>query len=824
MAQLGSSLWRKFQVYQVFGANTNVGKTIFATLLCRAAKHIRQTENVWYLKPVSTGPLDDADKWHLDRFARGVNTQDFYQFDAPVSPHVAAQEHNISDSMVLGKLSRQIKVNAEQGPGFMLVETAGGPHSPGPSGTSQADLFRSLRLPLIFVADWRLGGISTSLSSYESLRMRGYDVAGVTVFKDTKYQNYDYFQKYFKAEKVPVLTVPVPPHPSDIHDHSSMNTFYLNAETSSDPKVSSPSVADFTQTLADRHQQRIDRLESMASTAQKHIWWPFTQHAQIDPKLLNVIDSAHGDYFQTFAAENASLATSTDEAGSSLLRSSVDGSASWWTQGLGHGNTMLTAAAAHAAGRYGHAMFASSIHEPALSLAERLLLLLDNPRLQRVFYSDNGSTGVEVAVKMAFKATCQRYVWEEGSDDIEVLGLKNSYHGDTIGAMDLSEPSPFNKKVSWYRGRGFWFDFPTVKMQKGAWVVEKPSDLQSALGPNTEFASLGSVFDSSRDTTQDAALYEKHIRSTIENLTQREKRKFGALVLEPVVLGSGGMMLVDPLFQRTLVNVVRSSASLFAPDTPPPRVDLSELGEWSGLPVVTDEVFAGLYRLGHKTGSSLVQIHPDITVHAKLLTGGLLPLAATIASEPIFEASLSSSKVDALLHGHSYTAHPVGCAVANSALQQFTTLEEDGHWDNFKVDWSRGKSVGAEIMGAFKDAVNNAAPGGVSDTASETPLAIWSSWSTAFVSALSYTTERVDGVWALGSILSIQFKDQSGGGGYTSDAAASVQRQLLEDKDKSGWNIHSRVLGNVLYLMTSQVTSEEDMRLWEGRLREILKV
>ena len=823
MARLGSSLWRNFHVYQVFGANTNVGKTIFTTLLCRAAKNIRQVENVWYLKPVSTGPLDDADKWHLDRFARGVNTQDFYQFDAAVSPHVAAAQHNVKDSMVLERLSQQIKFNAQQGPGFMMVETAGGPHSPGPSGTSQADLFRSLRLPLIFVADWRLGGISTSLSSYESLRMRGYDVAAVTVFKDTTYQNFEYFKKYFKAENIPLLTVPVPPSLSEVHDHSSMSNFYMSTENSLDPEVSSPSVSDFAQILAERHEQRVDRLDSMAATAHRHIWWPFTQHTTVEPKALNVIDSAYGDYFQTLATPQKSQSYNGSGVGPSMLRSTVDGSASWWTQGLGHGNKVLTAAAANAAGRYGHVMFASGVHEPALSLAERLLLLLDNPRLRRVFYSDNGSTGIEVAIKMALKATCARYNWTEDRDDLEIIGLRNSYHGDTIGAMDMSEPSPFNKKVPWYKARGYWFDYPTVRMQKGAWVVEKPAGLENELGTNTEYASLASIFDSSRDLTEEATIYEKYIRSTIESLTQHEKRRFGALVLEPVVLGAGGMMLADPLFQRTLVGVVRSSAPLFSPENPQPRIDPSLQEDWSGLPVIADEVFAGLYRLGHRTGSSMLHLHPDISVHAKLLTGGLLPLAVTMASEPIFEAALSSSKVDALLHGHSYTAHPVGCAVANSSLDQLTTLEEEGHWDAFKMDWSRGKSFGSELMGAVKDAVKNAKPGGTAGTNPEAPLPIWSTWSHAFVSAVSHATDRVEGVWALGTVLSIHFRD-SEGSGYTSDAAVSVQRELLEGADASGWNIHSRVLGNVLYLMTSQVSSEDDVRMWERRLREVLVI
>ena len=831
MSPVGSTLWRNFRVYQVFGANTSVGKTIFSTLLCRAAKNARQADNIWYLKPVSTGPLDDADKWHLDRFAPNVNTQDFYQFDAAVSPHVAAQNHNVQDSEVLGKLSRQIKLNADRGPGLMVVETAGGPHSPGPSGTSQADMFRSLRLPLLFVADWRLGGISTSLSSYEALRMRGYDIAGVAVFQDTTYQNYEYFKKYFKAENVPLLTVPKPPHHSEVHDHSSMNNYYLDAEST--PDAESPSVGEFSEILVSKHVQRIERLDSMASIAHKHIWYPFTQHRNLQPESLNVIDSAYGDYFQSYTKQaSVSAAVGPSQIGPSLLRSTVDGSASWWTQGLGHGNKALTAAAAKAAGRYGHVMFASGVHEPALSLAESLLVLLENPRLQRVFYSDNGSTGMEVAVKMALKASAARYGWLDEDTEIGVLGLKNSYHGDTIGAMDMSEPSVFNKKVPWYRGRGYWFDYPTVKMQKGAWIVEKPAGLEDQLGQPEEFASLSSVFDPSRDSSEDAAKYERYIRDELDRLTQQEKQRFGALVLEPVVLGAGGMMLADPLFQRTLVKVVRSSASLFSPSTPQPRLDPAAEEQWSGLPVIADEVFAGLYRLGHKTGSSLLRIHPDISVHAKLLTGGLLPLAVTLASESIFEASLSPSKVDALLHGHSYTAHPVGCAVANESLKQLTTLDEEGAWDVFKADWSKARSMGSDIMSAFRDAVRSATPQGASNGSLEPPPPIWSTWSSAFVSALSHATGQIDGVWALGSILSIQFRDESGTG-YTSDAAASVQRKLLgesvetkpfNDIGELDWNIHSRVLGNVLYLMASQTTTEEDVRKWESRLREVLNV
>lgn len=369
--------------------------------------------------------------------------------------------------------------------------------------------------------------------------MRGYDVEGVAVFKDTQYQNYEYFQQYFRGHDVPVLTLPLPPPQSDTHDHSAMSNYYFECEAHREPQESETSLARFTMQLSSRHKNRLDRLEDMSDSASTKIWWPFTQHQDLNPKKLTVIDSAHGGYFQTLVKEGEHPVPENY----SSIRSSFDGSASWWTQGLGHANKDLTAAAAYAAGRYGHVMFAEAIHEPALDLAGKLLQTLGNSRLSRVFYSDNGSTGIEVALKMALKASNTRYGWEDHRD-VEIIGLKNSYHGDTIGAMDMSEPSVFNKKVPWYSGRGFWFDCPTVIMRKGIWLVEKPQLIQEHVGSDSEHTSLAAIFDPSRDQSQEAVAYEKYIRETLERLTLGQSRTFGALVMEPVVLGAGGMMLV----------------------------------------------------------------------------------------------------------------------------------------------------------------------------------------------------------------------------------------------------------------------------------------
>lgn len=160
--------------------------------------------------------------------------------------------------------------------------------------------------------------------------------------------------------------------------------------------------------------------------------------------------------------------------------------------------------------------------------------------------------------------------------------------------------------------------------------------------------------------------------------------------------------------------------------------------------MIFDEVFTGLYRLGRRTSGSFLRVHPDIVVNAKLLTGGLVPLCTTLASQEIFDAFSSSEKSDALLHGHSYTAHPVGCNVAVESLKTMFKMEEHGAWDQYKSSWSTR-------------------PG---DGVTQREQLVWSVWSKKFVEDLS-RLDSVEGVWALGTVLSISFKDPEGGGMFS---------------------------------------------------------
>lgn len=403
-------------------------------------------------------------------------------------------------------------------------------HSPTPSGRSQVDLYRSLRLPVLLVADSRLGGISSSISAFESLKMRGYDVEGVLLFRDDYYKNHGYLKQYFAKQGSKTGVFPPPPpkiHNDAAADEEAMRAYY-------ESHSSSDEVLEMLRHLESSHTVRISKLETMSEEAHKCIWYPFTQHQNLSPSSITTIDSAHGDFFQTFSPGEGE--------GDTLLTPMFDGSASWWTQGLGHANPALTLSAAYAAGRYGHVIFADTIHEPALSLAKLLLDSLQNPRLTRVFYSDNGSTGCEVAVKMALKASRVRYGWNDGQE-AGVIGMKGSYHGDTLGVMECSAPCDYNKEVDWYRGRGWWFDFPKVLMREGRWIVEVPQDLEKELGGCMEFGSLAEIFDLEKRRGQDAGKrYEKYIHNTLERLIKKDGRRFGAVMIEPVVLGAGGML------------------------------------------------------------------------------------------------------------------------------------------------------------------------------------------------------------------------------------------------------------------------------------------
>ncbi len=301
------------------------------------------------------------------------------------------------------------------------------------------------------------------------------------------------------------------------------------------------------------------------------IWHPYTQHGIEDEPLA--VRSAHG-------------ALLVLEDG----REIVDGISSWWTCLHGHGRPEIVEAMRAQAETLDHVLFAGATHEPAVRLAERLIDVAPSG-LSRVFFSDNGSTAVEVALKIAFQA----HVHRGEPDRRTFVALEGGYHGDTFGAMAVGDPDPFFRA----------FEGLLFRVERSAPDVESLARTLDVLGPRA-----------------------------------------AGVIIEPLVQGAGGMRMHPPSF----VSAVR------------------ELCDRHTIPMIADEVMTGFGRTGKLFACDHAKVRPDLLCLAKGLTGGMHPLAATLASAELFEAFRSTDRSRALFHGHSFTANPIGCAAALASL------------------------------------------------------------------------------------------------------------------------------------------------------------
>jgi len=396
--------------FLILGANTDVGKTVVSTGLCLASASANGVP--FYVKPFQTGEISDAHfvfskvqtiaKLHLSCIQQ-PKTMTLFQFSSPVSPHMAAQERDApSDQHVIASLEEQIRSYQSQESAMMLVEGAGGVLSPTPSGSSQADLFRELRLPVILVGDGRLGGISTTLSAYESLIIRGYNIAAVVTIQgggDLDLGNNAYFSeklgnancKVIGFPSLPELPAPLDPWLIDVL----------------------PEFQRIVSYLSEYHLKQVSALASASQDATSMIWWPFTQHQSLMPQDVMLVDSAFKDNLHVVSCDGEN---NDKQFQSQKL---FDGCGSWWTNGVGHGNIELTLAAAAAAGRYGHVIFAGVIHEPALELAKAILKGPGKAWASKVFFSDDGSTAIMTS---SFRAKNCLMVVEVGGQ--MVLGME----------------------------------------------------------------------------------------------------------------------------------------------------------------------------------------------------------------------------------------------------------------------------------------------------------------------------------------------------------------------------------------------------------------
>jgi adenosylmethionine-8-amino-7-oxononanoate aminotransferase len=326
--------------------------------------------------------------------------------------------------------------------------------------------------------------------------------------------------------------------------------------------------------------------DELVALDREHLWHPFTQQrgwTQDEPPL--VIDRASGT-------------TLWDTEGSAY----IDGVSSLWCNVHGHGHPALDEAVRSQLERVAHSTMLGLTHQPAIELARRLVALAP-PGLSRVFYSDNGSTAVEVALKMAF----QWWQHRGARSRTGFVCLRDAYHGDTVGSVSVGGIDLFHSLY-----RPLLFD---------AWQVEPgdPDDLRRVL------AEHGG--------------------------------RIAAVIVEPLVQGAAGM-IIHPAGYLSAVR---------------------ELCDEHGVLLICDEVATGFGRTGTMFACEQEDIAPDLLCVAKGLTGGYLPLAATLATERVYEGFLGEHhELKTFFHGHTYTGNPLACAAAIATLEVFereATLE-----------------------------------------------------------------------------------------------------------------------------------------------------
>jgi adenosylmethionine---8-amino-7-oxononanoate aminotransferase len=316
---------------------------------------------------------------------------------------------------------------------------------------------------------------------------------------------------------------------------------------------------------------------------QQHIWHPYTSLTR--PLPTYEVVQADGVHLQLADGRNL-----------------VDGMSSWWACLHGYNVPELNAAAECQLQKMSHVMFGGIRHEPATRLC-RTLVALTPPGLDRVFLADSGSVAVEVALKMALQ-----YWQSRGQPRARFIALRQGYHGDTFGAMSVTDPDGSMHRLY----KGFLPEHAFVPAPQspfdGPW---QPDDIQP-----------------------------------LRQLLQTDAQQFAALILEPIVQGAGGMRFYHPEYLRQ----VRALCDEF------------------DVLLIADEIATGFGRTGKLFACEWAGISPDILCLGKALTGGYLTLSATLTSEKIMRG-ICDGEAGVLMHGPTFMGNPLACAVANASIE-----------------------------------------------------------------------------------------------------------------------------------------------------------
>src|SRR5215468_7030754 len=322
------------------------------------------------------------------------------------------------------------------------------------------------------------------------------------------------------------------------------------------------------------------------------IWHPFTNSA-LDPAPIE-IERAEGAWL--YARDGRRI---------------IDAVSSWWVNLHGHAKPQIAAAIADQAQKMEHVILAGFTHEPAEKLAAGLRKWVA-PELTHMFFSDDGSTAVEVALKLAV----QHFQNRSRTQKCEIVALEHGYHGDTAGAMSVSDESPFTKPFQSMR-------YPVHRVHS-AYCYRCPVGLK-------------------RETCHIECVQQ------LESLLVERGERVAAVIVEPLLQGAGGM-IVHPAEFLQKVRALCTQHDVF---------------------LIADEVLTGFGRTGKMFACDLANVAPDLMCVSKGITGGFLTMGVTLCTDRVESAFRSENRMHSFYHGHSYTGNALACAAANASLQIF---------------------------------------------------------------------------------------------------------------------------------------------------------